>query len=166
VDETGKRWEARLQHHQCAGREHPQTAASYREPFKQRRCLVLASGWFEWQKLDAKKKRPIHMRPAATPFAFAGVYDVWKCANSPAITSFAIVTTDAAPSVAQYHNRMPVVLDDGQFDDWMRGTPDQAAAMIKPYGGDVEAWEVGPEVGNVRNNRPELMERVAVREML
>jgi putative SOS response-associated peptidase YedK len=43
----------------------------------------------------------------------------------------------------------------------MRGTPDQAAAMMKPYTGDIEAWEVGAKVGNVRNNRPELMERVA-----
>ena len=139
-----------------------QTAASFRDPFKERRCLVPASGWYEWQKLDAKKKRPFHMRPAAGPFAFAGVYDVWKGANGQAITSFAIVTTDAAPSVAQYHNRMPVVLDDAQFDDWMRGSPDQTAAMMKPYGGDIEAWEVGAEVGNVRNNRPELMERVGL----
>jgi len=68
--------------------------------------------------------------------------------------------TDAAPSVAQYHNRMPVVLDNAQFDDWMRGTPEQAAAMTKPYAGEIEAWRVGPEVGNVRNNRPELMKRV------
>src|SRR5262249_46456577 len=87
-----------------------QTAASYREPFRQRRCLVPASGWYEWQKLDAKKKRPIHMRPAAAPFALAGVYDVWKGGNGHGITSFAIVTTDAAPSVAEYHDRMPVVL--------------------------------------------------------
>jgi hypothetical protein len=60
------------------------------------------------QKLDAKKKRPIHMCAEATPFALAGVYDVWKGDGGKAITSFAIVTTDAAPSVAQYHNRMPV----------------------------------------------------------
>jgi putative SOS response-associated peptidase YedK len=102
------------------------------------------------------------MRPAATQFAFAGVYDVWKGINDQAITSFAIVTTDAAPSVAQYHNRMPVVLENGQFDDWMRGTADQAAGMMKPYAADIEAWEVGAEVGNVKNNRPELMERVGV----
>jgi putative SOS response-associated peptidase YedK len=49
---------------------------------------------------------------------------VWKGDGGKAITSFAIVTTDAAPSVAQYHNRMPVVLDDSQFDEWMRSTPD------------------------------------------
>jgi putative SOS response-associated peptidase YedK len=123
---------------------------------------VPATGWYEWQKLDAKKKRPIHMCAKATLFALAGVYDVWKGDGGKAITSFAIVTTDAAPSVAQYHNRMPVVLDDSQFDDWMRGTPDQAAEMMKPYAGAIEAWEVGAEVGNVRNNRPELMDRVAL----
>lgn len=44
----------------------------------------------------------------------------------------------------------------------MRATPKQATAMMKPYGGEVEAWEVAAEVGNVRNNRPELMERVGL----
>jgi putative SOS response-associated peptidase YedK len=57
---------------------------------------------------------------------------------------------------------MPVVLEDAQFDDWMRATPDQAAALMKPCVGEIEAWEVGAEVGNVRNNRPELMERVVL----
>jgi putative SOS response-associated peptidase YedK len=42
---------------------------------------------------------------------------------------------------------------------WVRATPKQASTMMTPYAGDIEAWEVGPEVGNVRNNRPELMER-------
>ena len=45
---------------------------------------------------------------------------------------------------------------------WIRGTPEQAAAMMKPYAGDIEAWEVGPEVGNVRNNRLELIERLGL----
>ena len=83
-------------------------------------------------------------------------------AGGKAITSFAIVTTDAAPSVAQYHNRMLIVLDNSQFDDWMRDTPEEAAALMKPYAGAIEAWEVGAEVGNVRNNQPELMERVGL----
>jgi putative SOS response-associated peptidase YedK len=54
-------------------------------------------------------------------------------------------------------------LDDSQFDEWMRGTPDQAAALMKPYAAAIEAWEeVTAEVGNVKNNRPELMERVGL----
>ena len=140
------------------------TSPTYREPFAKRRCLVTTTGWYEWQKLDEKgrKKRPYHFKPKAEPFALAGVYDVWRGDGGRAITSFAIVTTDAAPSVTQYHNRMPVVLGDAQFDDWMRGTPDQAAEIMKPFTGEIEAWEVGPDVGNVKNNRPELMDRVSL----
>lgn len=54
------------------------------------------------------------------------------------------------------------MLEEGQFDDWMRGPPELAAEMMKPYGGAIEQWEVGPEVGNVRNNRPELLDRVGL----
>jgi len=54
---------------------------------------------------------------------------------------------------------MPVVLDDAQLDDWTRGPSDEVAVMMKPYAGEIEAWQVPTEVGNVKNNRPELMER-------
>lgn len=139
-----------------------QEAPTFRESFKQRRCLVPATGWYEWQKVNSKTKRPFHFRPKAEPFAFAGVYDVWKADGGKAITSFSIVTTDAAPSIVKYHHRMPVVLDESQFDDWIRSPPERAADMMKPYAGEIEAWEVDGAVGNVRNNRPELMERAAL----
>ena len=66
-----------------------------------------------------KEKKPFHFQPAAKPFALAGVYDVWKADGKSAVTSFAIVTTNAAPSTARYHDRMPLVLEESQFDDWM-----------------------------------------------
>ena len=65
---------------------------------------------------------------------------------------FAIVTTGA----------MPVILEATKFQQWMLGMPNEAAALIKPYAGEIEAWEVGSEVGNVKNNRPELMERAGL----
>ena len=55
-----------------------ETAPAYREPFKKRRCIVPATGWYEWQKTGAKTKKPFHFQPKATPFAFGGVFDVWK----------------------------------------------------------------------------------------
>jgi putative SOS response-associated peptidase YedK len=58
-----------------------------------------------------------------------------------AITSFSIVTTDAAPSTQQYHDRMLLVLEESQFEDWMRGPPELAAGMMKPYGGAIETWK-------------------------
>jgi putative SOS response-associated peptidase YedK len=135
------------------------TAPTYREAFKTRRCLVPATGWYEWQKIDPKTKRPYHFRPTADPFAFGGIYDVWK-GGGKVITSFSIVTTAAAPSIAPYHDRMPLVLDEGQFEDWMREPPERAGEMMKSYAGAIEVWQVPADVGNVRNNRPDLMERV------
>jgi putative SOS response-associated peptidase YedK len=139
-----------------------QTAPTYREPFRKRRCLVPTTGWYEWQRINAKTKRPFHFRLTSEPFAFAGVYDLWGADGGPAITSFAIVTTDAAPSTSAYHDRMPLVLEESQFEDWMRGPTGLAAEMMKPYGGAIEAWEVDAAVGNVRNNRPELTDRVGL----
>jgi putative SOS response-associated peptidase YedK len=79
------------------------TSPTFREPFAKRRCIVPATGWSEWQDLGKKKKRPVHMCARAKPFAFAGVWDVWKGEAAPAgITSFAFVTTEAAPSVRAY----------------------------------------------------------------
>lgn len=139
-----------------------QTAASFREPFKKRRCIVPATGWYEWQKINPKTKRPHHFQPNAVPFAFAGVYDVWNADGKSNITSFSVVTTNAAPGTAKYHDRMPVILDESQFDDWLRGPTEIAAAMMKPYQSAIDVWEVDAAVGNVRNNRPELMDKVAL----
>jgi putative SOS response-associated peptidase YedK len=55
--------------------------------------------------------------------------------GGPEVTSFSIVTTAAAPSLSQYHSRMPVVLDDHQLDEWMRGSPDQAVTLLTAYPG-------------------------------
>jgi putative SOS response-associated peptidase YedK len=58
---------------------------------------VPASGWYEWQKIDAKTKKPHHFQPMAKPFALADVRDVWKGDNKESITSFSSVTTSPAP---------------------------------------------------------------------
>ena len=58
------------------------------------------------------------------------------------------------------HDRMPLVLDENQFEDWMRGPADLASMMMRPYAGKIEAWPVPAAVGNVRNNSPDLMEPI------
>jgi putative SOS response-associated peptidase YedK len=138
-----------------------QTAPAFRDPFKTRRCIIPTTGWYEWQKIDAKTKRPFHFQPKAQPFAFGGVYDRWKGAGKE-IISFSIVTTAASPTAAPYHDRMPLVLEESQFEDWMREPPERAAEMMKPYAGAIEVWQVPSDVGNVRNNWPDLMGRVAL----
>ena len=56
---------------------------------------------------------------------------------------------------------MPLVLEEGRFEDWMRESPERAAEMMKPYAGAIDVWQVPSDVGNVRINRPELMDRIA-----
>jgi len=158
IEDLGKRPYATIN----ARAETIRTSPTYHEPFKKRRCLVPATGWYVWQDVRKKKTRPIHMCAKAEPFAFAGVWDAWKGDGGPGIISFAIVTTAAAPSVSVYRSRMPVVLGDAQFDQWMLGTPDEAATLMVPYEGAIEAWEVSPDVGSPKNNRPELLDRVGL----
>jgi putative SOS response-associated peptidase YedK len=86
----------------------------------------------------------------------------WSGDGKAAITSFSIVTTDAALSTVKVHDRMPLVLEEGQFDDGMRGPHELAAEMMKSYGGAIDQWEVRPEVGNVRNNKLELLDRIGL----
>jgi hypothetical protein len=59
------------------------------------------------------------------------------------------------------YGNMPLVLEESQFEVWMRESPERAAEMMKPYSGAIEVWQVSSAVGNVKNNGPELMERVA-----
>ncbi len=94
--------------------------------------------------------------------AFAGVWEVWSGDGNEPITTFSLVTTSRPPSTAGCHDRMPVVLKESQFDDWMRGPPDLSAEIMKPYGGAIEVWEVGKAIGNVRNKKPELLDHVAL----
>jgi putative SOS response-associated peptidase YedK len=134
---------------------------TYREPFKKRRCLVTATGWYEWQKVTPKVKRPFHFSIGNRPWAFAGVWDVWSGDGKASITSFSIVTTSPAPSTAPYHDRMP--------SSWKRASSRSECAGarassrdVKPYGGAIDIWEVGKDVGNVRNDKPELLDLVAL----
>jgi putative SOS response-associated peptidase YedK len=120
------------------------------DTFIRRRCIVPATGWYEWKGSGAEQQRPYYFRPTAKPLAFAGIWDIRKDDDGAAVLGFAIVTTSA----------MPVILEATKFQQWMLGMPNEAAALMKPYAGEIEAWGVGAEVGNVKNNRPELIERI------
>jgi putative SOS response-associated peptidase YedK len=86
------------------------------------RCLVPASGFYEW-KLEQRTKTPYYIHPtAARFFAFAGLYDVWTNPEGKEISSFTIITKAADTVVAQLHQRMPVILERELEDDWLDPT--------------------------------------------
>ena len=98
-----------------------QTAASYREPFKTRRCIVPASGYFEWTGPKNDRQPHYFTRTDGQPMALAGLWDRWQSKDkSETKETFTIVTTEPSKFAAQFHNRMPLVLEPDTWDLWMR----------------------------------------------
>jgi putative SOS response-associated peptidase YedK len=135
---------------------------SYREPFKKRRCLVPASGFYEWKKLDPKNKQPFGFDLSrGGMMAFAGLWDAWKDpADGRWLQSYTIITTDANEIMQPIHSRMPVILHEGDFNRWLeRGEAHQPPIdLLRPFPADeMVAFEVSKDVGNVRNNSADLL---------
>jgi len=97
------------------------TSRTYREPFKKRRCLVPASGFYEWKRLDPKNKQSFAFDLLnGKMMAFAGLWDAWKDpANGRWLQSYTIITTDANELMAPVHDRMPVILHPRNYDRWL-----------------------------------------------
>ncbi len=140
--------------------ESVEKSPTFRTPFKKRRCLVPADGFYEWKKLDPKTKQPyaFSMNDGA-PFAFAGLWDAWKDTTGQWLQSFTIITTDANEIMAPVHNRMPVILHPRDFARWLRRDEERPPVdLLKPY--EAEAMSAAPcnkLVGNVKNNGPEML---------
>ncbi len=137
------------------------TSPIFREAFRRRRCLVPASGFYEWQKISAKTKQPYAIALKTRPnFAFAGLWDRWtdKATGQP-LETYTILTTDPNELTASVHDRMPVILAPKDYARWLApADPAQLPVdLLRPYSADeMEIWKVRPEVGNVRNDSPEL----------
>ena len=93
---------------------------SFRKPFKEKRCLVLADGFYEWEKTDKKNKVPYRfVLKNRQPFAFAGLWDVWKTPEGDTLLSFTIITTRANELMERIHDRMPVILNEKDEAKWL-----------------------------------------------
>jgi putative SOS response-associated peptidase YedK len=136
------------------------TNASYREPFKTRHCLVPASGYFEWTGPKNDRQPHYFTRADGKPMALASLWDRWHSADkSETKETFTIVTTAPSKFAAQWHNRMPLILEPNTWDLWLSGDADAAAVLMKPANEDVlVSRPVSKAVGNVKNNGPELLE--------
>jgi putative SOS response-associated peptidase YedK len=92
---------------------------AFREPFRKRRCLIPASGFYEWKKVGrAKQPYLIHPRDDGL-MAFAGLWDRWQDPEGEPIESCTILTQDANELVRPLHDRMPVVIAPGDYDRWL-----------------------------------------------
>lgn len=136
---------------------------AFRAAFRRRRCLVPADGFYEW-RAEAGGKQPYRVvRRDRSPFAFAGLWEVWEGRGEGSwLESFSIVTTEANSAIRHIHHRMPVMLfAEESFAAWLEGTAEDAAALMGPCDPEeIEAYPVDRRVGAVRNDDPALLEPV------
>lgn len=124
---------------------------TFRGAFLHGRCLVPASGFFEWQR-SGKARLPHYIRSRQGGLlVFAGLWSEWASPEGE-LPTFTIITTTPNAVMAPLHDRMPVILGPEAQARWMDGEPREAATLLCPCPeGWLEAYPVGPEVGNVRN---------------
>jgi putative SOS response-associated peptidase YedK len=135
---------------------------SFREPFKRKRCIIPASGFYEWQKVN-EHKQPYFIRPVdGGYFALAGLWDSWRGENGEDINSCTIITTTANATMKEIHDRMPVILEKMNIVAWLDPGKEQAdlLAMLAPYPESlIEIYPVSNKVNSPRNNGPECIIR-------
>ncbi|MCT4610495.1 MAG: SOS response-associated peptidase [Pelagimonas sp.] len=134
---------------------------AFREACHQRRCLIPATGFYEWTK-DAKGNRlPWYIQTHdQTPFAFAGVWQDWTKADQP-LRTCAIVTTAANTQMSAIHHRMPVLIAQENWGKWLGEQGFGAATLMKAAPeGDLKFHRVSPKVNSNRATGPELIEEV------
>ena len=131
---------------------------AFRAAVQKRRCIVPATGFFEWQGVPGRKQPFAITVPGSPLFAFAGLWESWRPREGDPVETFTILTTDANEPVAKIHDRMPVILPMEAIDTWLSGPTDAALALLKPWAGQTALRPVGTYVSNVNHEGPECLD--------
>jgi putative SOS response-associated peptidase YedK len=139
---------------------------AFRRAFRQRRCLVPADGFYEWQKTGSSKQPWRITLKDGEPFAFAGLWERWeKAPDGVPVESCTIITAAANALVAKLHDRMPVILPAHAYPAWLgedSALLPELRALLRPYPSEaMRAYRVSTAVNNVKNYGPECIEPAA-----
>ncbi|MGC9393254.1 MAG: SOS response-associated peptidase [Anaerolineae bacterium] len=135
---------------------------SFRAAYLRRRCLILADGFYEWQVVPGSKtKQPMYIQLATKkPFAFAGLWELWRPDDTP-ILSCTIITTEPNALLAPIHNRMPVILPPDAYALWLDPAEQKPAALnhlLTPYpAGLMTVYPVSRLVNSPSNDTPDVV---------
>lgn len=126
---------------------------SFRSAFKYRRCIIPASGFYEW-KVEKGAKCPWYISlKSGQPMAFAGLWGTWHPDDEEEVNSCCIITTSANELMRAIHDRMPVILDSNQWEVWLSPKvkqADQLMSLIQPHESDtMQAWPVTRDLNRV-----------------
>lgn len=139
---------------------------SFRAAFRKHRCLVVATGFYEWQ-MQGKTKQPMWIgSKSRQPFGFAGLWEQWQPPEGGVIESCTILTTEPNDLMRPIHNRMPVILSAETYPQWLDPTiqdVESLKALLCPYPSEeLTAYPVSTLVNNPRHDVPECLEPVSV----
>ncbi|HEX4492003.1 MAG TPA: SOS response-associated peptidase [Acidimicrobiia bacterium] len=145
------------------------TKPAYRRAFERRRCLMPADGFYEWRAVPGQKvKQPYFIaRADREPMVFAGLYEVWRDRSDPDaewMRTCALITTDANEKLAPIHDRMPVVLPEDAWGEWLdpenRDTESLHDLLVPAPSDEFIAYPISRLVNKPENQGPELLEPV------
>ena len=141
------------------------TKPAFRRAFASRRCLLPADGYYEWYLATGPKpaKQPYFIHPAdGGVMAMAGLYEFWKAPDASWLTSVTIITTAARDAVGRLHDRMPMVVDPGDWAAWLDpGLGSDPQALLSVPAARMEVHPVSAAVNKVGNDGPALVEPLA-----
>lgn len=135
---------------------------AFRSAIRRRRCLVPASGFYEWKRTNGRKQPYYIRRPDGKPFALAGLWESWEGPGAAAVESCTILTTSANELLLPIHDRMPVIVSPADYDLWLSlgiRDPGELSRLFRPFPPEeMTAFPVGTAVNNPKTDSPELIE--------
>jgi putative SOS response-associated peptidase YedK len=135
---------------------------SFRDALARRRCVIPASGFYEWEKVGGAKRPWMFRLREEAPFGFAGLWDSWRARDGTVVESCTVITTGPNELMRPIHHRMPAILLLHQFDSWLDPASSEEArlsSLLRPLAaGEMVAVRVNPGVNNVHFEGPQCIE--------
>ena len=135
---------------------------AFRHAFKKRRCLIPASGFFEWSKEDGKKQPYFIFLKDKSPMAFAGLWEEWSAPDGKIFNTCAILTVEANSYLKFIHPRMPVILKPEYGLNWLDLDVNEASLknLLIPFDSEMEAWRVTRQVNAPSFDNPDCLKKL------
>lgn len=137
---------------------------AFRSAFKQQRCLIPASGFFEWERGNEHLPHFYRLKNNLI-MSFAGLYDRWRSPEGNDIWSYTIITTNANELVGEVHPRMPALIHESEFGFWLdpaNSNTKELSALLRPYpASEFDSWAVSKDLNRPVNDYPELLRMIA-----
>jgi putative SOS response-associated peptidase YedK len=144
-----------------ARRETVATTNAFRAAYAKRRCLLPADGYYEWKPEGSGKQPYFLTSTTGDPLAMAGLFEHWKRPDGTWLSTCTVLTTSAPDELGEIHDRTPLLVPKELWSVWLDPeVADPDALLVPGTPGVLDAWPVGKDVGNVRNNGPHLVDPV------